>query len=207
MSDSNLVYILDGKIYINLTNMCTNDCVFCLRRSKDDVCGQNMLLKTENISSKDVISQLKPHEDKLKYGVTFCGYGEPTLKFAVLKETAEYIKKHYPDTYIKVNTNGHGSIVNKKDILSELGGLIDEFSVSLNAQSEDLYNKLCFPKIKNAYGEMLAFAKSSVKHGFKTTLSVVSGYKDYEVDIDECRKTAESINAQFRNREWIKNGY
>ena len=207
MSDNNLVYILDGKIYINLTNMCTNDCIFCLRRDKDDVCGQDMWLKSEKITSDDVIEQLNKYEDKIAKGVTFCGYGEPTMKFEVLKQVAEYIKHNYPDTFIKVNTNGHGNVINKKDILPELKGLVDEFSISLNAQNSDLYKELSQPKIDNAYEAMKDFAKSAYDNGFKTTLSVVSGYKDYDVDLALCEKIAKDLHASFRNREWIENGY
>ena len=207
MSDNNLVYILDGKIYINLTNMCTNDCIFCLRRDKDDVCGQDMWLKSEKITSEDVIEQLNKYEDKIAKGVTFCGYGEPTMKFEVLKQVAEYIKQNYPDTFIKVNTNGHGNVINKKDILPELKGLVDEFSISLNAQNSDLYKELSQPKIDNAYEAMKDFAKKAYENGFKTTLSVVSGYKDYDVDLALCEKIAKDLHASFRNREWIENGY
>lgn len=207
MSDNNLVYILDGKIYINLTNMCTNDCIFCLRRDKDDVCGQDMWLKSEKITSDDVIEQLNKYEDKIAKGVTFCGYGEPTMKFEVLKQVAEYIKQNYPDTFIKVNTNWHGNVINKKDILPELKGLVDEFSISLNAQNSDLYKELSQPKIDNAYESMKDFAKKAYENGFKTTLSVVSGYKDYDVDLALCEKIAKDLHASFRNREWIENGY
>lgn len=207
MSDNNLVYILDGKIYINLTNMCTNDCIFCLRRDKDDVCGQDMWLKSEKITADDVIEQLNKYEDKIAKGVTFCGYGEPTMKFEVLKQVAEYIKHNYPDTFIKVNTNGHGNVINKKDILPELKGLVDEFSISLNAQNSDLYKELSQPKIDNAYEAMKEFAKKAYENGFKTTLSVVSGYKDYDVDLALCEKIAKDLHASFRNREWIENGY
>lgn len=207
MSDNNLVYILDGKIYINLTNMCTNDCIFCLRRDKDDVCGQDMWLKSEKITSEDVIEQLNKYEDKIAKGITFCGYGEPTMKFEVLKQVAEYVKQNYPDTFIKVNTNGHGNVINKKDILPELKGLVDEFSISLNAQNADLYKELSQPKIDNAYDAMKEFAKSAYDNGFKTTLSVVSGYKDYDVDLALCEKIAKDLHASFRNREWIENGY
>ncbi len=207
MSDNNLVYILDGKIYINLTNMCTNDCIFCLRRDKDDVCGQDMWLKSEKITADDVIEQLNKYEDKIAKGVTFCGYGEPTMKFEVLKQVAEYIKHNYPDTFIKVNTNGHGNVINKKDILPELKGLVDEFSISLNAQNSDLYKELSQPKIDNAYESMKDFAKKAYENGFKTTLSVVSGYKDYDVDLALCEKIAKDLHASFRNREWIENGY
>lgn len=207
MSDNNLVYILDGKIYINLTNMCTNNCLFCLRQQKDDVQGTNMWLETEKITSDDVIEQLKPHIDKMDKGVTFCGYGEPTMKFEVLKEVAKYIKMNYPNTYIKVNTNGHGNIINQKDILPSLKGLVDEFSISLNAQSEELYNELSQPKIKNAYNEMKNFTKEASQLGFKTTMSVVSKFENYDINLNNCEYIAKTLGADFRNREYIQNGY
>ncbi len=207
MSDDNLVYILDNKVYINLTNGCTNDCIFCLRRDKSDVCGQEMWLKSENITKEDVVEQLDKYSDKISNGITFCGYGEPTIKFEILKQVADYIKTTYPNTYIKLNTNGHGNAINKRDILPELKNLVDELSISLNAQNEDLYNELCAPKVQNAYNEMIDFAKKSVENGFKTTMSIVSKYKDYPVDVEECEKIAHEIGAEFRNREWIPNGY
>ena len=93
MVKNNLVYLLDSKIYVNLTNLCTNDCKFCIRGLKDDVVGAHMWLETENITAQDVIAQLKNFEDKIHSGVTFCGYGEPTIKIDVLKEVAKYIKE------------------------------------------------------------------------------------------------------------------
>ena len=42
-----LVYSINNEkspevVYINLTNSCTNSCIFCLREQKDDVCGAEM---------------------------------------------------------------------------------------------------------------------------------------------------------------------
>lgn len=55
---NNYVYTLDGKIYINLTNLCTNDCVFCIRAIKDDVVGANLFLDTEVLDINEVKKQL-----------------------------------------------------------------------------------------------------------------------------------------------------
>ncbi len=207
MEENNLVYLLDNKIYINLTNLCTNDCIFCIRGLKDDVVGSNMWLTTENIFAQDVINQLKKVEDKISSGVTFCGYGEPTIKIDLLLEVSKFIKETYPNTKIRVNTNGHGNAIHKRNIVDEMKGLVDEVSISLNGETEKLYNELSQPKIANAYGEMKAFAKLAVEAGIKTTLSVVTGYKDYNVDVLECEKIAKNIGANFRNREWLNNGY
>ena len=207
MVKNNLVYLLDSKIYINLTNLCTNDCIFCIRGIKDDVVGSNMWLESENITPDDVIAQLFEVKHFIPSGVTFCGYGEPTIKIEVLKEVAKYIKENYPQTNVRVNTNGHGNAIHKRNILEELVGIVDEFSISLNGENEDLYKELSQPKINNAYQAMKDFAINEIKLGFKVTLSVVTGYKDYDIDVEKCEKFAKEIGANFRNREWLDNGY
>jgi len=203
-----LVYTLDGKIYINLTNRCTNDCIFCLRKDKDDVKGQELWLDNENSGSKDVIEQFeKIYAGTPSAEVIFCGYGEPMLKLDVLKETARYIKENYPEIKIRVNTNGHANYVYKKNILPELKGLVDEFSVSLNGASSEEYDELSQPKFQNAYEEVKKFIKACSDDGISVVASVVEGYRGRHLDLEKCKKTASELGAKFRVREWIQNGY
>ena len=150
-----LVYSLEGKIYINLTNRCTNECIFCIRQDKDNVCGQPLWLENEDITSDDVIEQLKNFQ--LSDEIIFCGYGEPLLKFDTLKQVAKYIKENYPNVKIRVNTNGHANFVYKTNIVPQLKGLVDEFSVSLNAPDKFEYDELSQPKFDNAYDEVKKF--------------------------------------------------
>ena len=237
-----LVYTLDGKIYINLTNHCTNDCIFCLRNDKDDVCGQTLWLDDENSTAKDVIEQLEavkqlssqaakldnskilqeqltdknsstlqpfnPSTDSsLPSEVIFCGYGEPMLKFDVLKEVAKYIKENYPDTKIRVNTNGHANFVEKRNVVPELKGLVDEFSVSLNGATKEEYDEYSRPKFDEAYDEMKKFIKACSDEGISVVASVVDGYKGRHLDLEKCEKIASDLGAKFRVREWIPAGY
>ena len=200
-----LVYKLDGKIYINLTNRCTNDCIFCLRNDKDDVCGQALWLDDENSTARDVIEQLDKFD--ISSEVIFCGYGEPMLKFEVLKEVAAYIKQHYPKTKIRVNTNGHANYVYKKNLVPELKGLVDEFSVSLNGENKSEYDEYSQPKFDEAYEEMKKFIKACVDENISVVASVVEGYKGKHLNLEKCEQTASELGAKFRVREWIKNGY
>lgn len=200
-----LVYSLENKIYINLTNRCTNDCVFCLRNDKDDVCGQKLWLDSEDFTEKEVIEQFKKFE--LSDEVVFCGYGEPLLKFEILKQVASYIKKNYPNVKIRINTNGHANFVYKENVVKDLVGLIDEISVSLNAPTSIEYDELSQPKFENAYDEVKKFIKCCVDSGIKTDASVVDGYKGKRLDIKKCEEIAKSLGANFRVREWIPNGY
>ena len=203
-----LVYELDGKIYVNLTNKCTNDCIFCLRKDKDDVKGQKLWLDDENSTAQDVIEQfekIKMHNAESE--VIFCGYGEPLLKLDVLKEVAKYIKENYPNTKIRINTNGHANYVYKRDIVPELKGLIDTISVSLNGESSKEYDELSQPVFDGAYDEVKKFIKSCSDNGFETVASVVEGYKGRHLNLDKCEQIATDLGAKFRVREWIKNGY
>ena len=203
-----LVYELDGKIYINLTNKCTNDCIFCLRKDKDDVKGQKLWLEDENSTAKDVIEQfekIKLHNAGSE--VIFCGYGEPLLKLEVLKETAKYIKTNYPNTKIRINTNGHANYVYKRDIVPELKGLIDTISVSLNGECSQEYDELSQPVFEGAYEEVKKFIKSCADNEIETIASVVEGYKGRHLNLNKCEQIAKGLGAKFRVREWIKNGY
>lgn len=219
-----LVYELDGKIYINLTNKCTNDCIFCLRKDKDDVKGQKLWLDDENSTAQDVIAQLEEILRRIRHSerseeshsnspqndyneVIFCGYGEPLLKLDVLKEVAKYIKENYPNTKIRINTNGHANYVYKRDIVPELKGLIDTISVSLNGESSQEYDELSQPVFEGAYEEVKRFIKSCADNGIETIASVVEGYKGRHLDLEKCEQIAYNLGAKFRVREWIKNGY
>lgn len=210
-----LVYLLDRKIYINLTNMCTNDCIFCLRKDKDDVCGQRLWLDSENYPVEDVLAQfdsccqfhLSCCSSDSHPEIVFCGYGEPMLKLEYLKETAKYIKKKYPQAKIRVNTNGHANFAHKRNVVPELKGLIDEFSVSLNAPTKEEYDELSQPKFPEAYDEVKNFIKACSDEGISVVASVVEGYKGRHLDLNACEDIANSLGAKFRAREWIQNGY
>lgn len=203
-----LVYTLDEKIYINLTNHCTNDCIFCLRNDKADVVGQRLWLDDETSTTQDVIEQFEEIYAKTpSIEVIFCGYGEPMMKLDVLKQTAQYIKEKYQKTRIRVNTNGHANFVYKRNVVPECKGLVDEFSVSLNGATKEEYNELSQPKFDEAYEEVKKFIKSCADENISVVASVVEGYKGRHLDLDACKKIAQDLGAKFRVREWIVNGY
>ena len=207
----NLIYFLYEKAYVNITNACTNACKFCVRDIKDDVVGAGLWLSNKNVSAANVIEQINKNKDKIAVHneLIFCGYGEPLTKYNEVIEVCKYVKSSMPNVKIRINTNGHGNFIAKRNMVPELKPLIDSISISLNAQNEEEYNKISSPKIENAYFEMLDFAKKCVSEGIDTTMSIVTGYKpeEYNINPEACRKIAENIGAKFRIREWIENGY
>ncbi len=205
----NLLYFLDNKPYINITNACTNACVFCVRNQKEDVQGAKLWLDKDNITADDVIKQLEINKEKLKNSneIVFCGYGEPLIKLNEVIEISKYIKENFPDLKIRINTNGHANAIHKKNTLPLLAPYIDSISISLNAQNEEMYNKISNPKINNAYEEVKRFIRACVEEKIPTTATIVSKVENYPVDESRCEIIAKSLGAKFRSREWIKNGY
>ena len=206
-----LVYSINNEehpetVYVNLTNSCTNSCIFCLRNQKDDVCGAEMWYD-DNYTLEDIIEQFNKFLPYVKTTV-FCGYGEPFLRREMMKEFCKYLRKNYPKIKIRVNTNGHANAIYKTNVAEEFKGLIDAVSVSLNASCEKDYDEICKPKIKNAYEEVKKFIKACSDAGIEVTASVVTGFdKIHYVNVEECEKIASSLGAKFRNREFITNGY
>jgi len=190
------VYEYAGKSYINLTNRCTNDCEFCIRRNKTGV-GVDLWIENEPTAAQ-VIEELASRRSR---DVVFCGYGEPFLQKDVLIEVAKYVKAK--GGHVRVDTNGHGNAIYGKNIVPEIVGLVDEISISLNAADEETYDKLCHGKFGlGSYEHMLLFARECVKAGIDTTLSVVDVIGESE--IKRARKIAEDIGAKFRVREYME---
>ena len=106
---NNYVYVLNNKIYINLTNRCSNDCDFCIRRDRKGM-GNTALWITEEPTAEDVIEQLPADLDDYDEEVVFCGFGEPTYNLEALDEVASYL--HCVDKTTRINTNGQPSSIN-----------------------------------------------------------------------------------------------
>jgi len=208
MSDTYVYSITQDNpetIYINLTNKCTNNCVFCIRNLTNPIKGKNLWLENENVTLDEIKAQLKNFSNIKE--VVFCGYGEPTVKLDLLKDVSKYLKSENAGIKIRINTNGQGNLINNKNIIPELKNLVDEISVSLNASTNKDYMEISGCKNEKAYESVKDFIKQSVENGFDTTATVVTGYKDYNVDVEECEKIAKQAGAKFRIRKWLDKGY
>jgi len=207
--EQNFLYFLDNKPYINMTNACTNNCVFCVREQKEDVQGAKLWFSQDNTTANDVIKQINENKDKInsQNEIVFCGYGEPLIKINEVIEICKYLKENFPNLKIRVNTNGHANAIHKRNVAIELAPLIDYISISLNAENEEKYNLLSNPKIENAYEEVKRFIRACIEEHIDTTASVVKDVPDYPIDVERCAIIAKSLGAKFRAREFIKNGY
>lgn len=189
-------YQIGNSLYINITNRCNADCVFCDRKGEAVIKGYNLKMSRAEEPDPDVyISEIG---DPSKYvEIVFCGYGEPTIRWDVVKKVAEYVKLKGGKT--RMNTDGHGNFINKRDITPEFSGLIDTISISLNSTDPDQYAKLMRVD-RSLHTEMLDFAKKA-KNYSHVVLSIV-GLSS--VDSDNAKKfVTEEIGVDFREREYF----
>ena len=132
----------ENKLYLNITNRCSNSCFFCLRNFKRGVGGFNLKL-AEEPSFHQITGELSEVLNMRNWDeVVFCGFGEPTERLDVLLAVARWIRQHYGRPIkIRVNTNGHGYVLNQgRDVAAELKAAgVDKVSVSLNAGDKETY--------------------------------------------------------------------
>ena len=196
------VYWLGDNLYLNITNKCSNHCIFCIRKFKNGVANFNLKL-TEEPSVATILAELEKalHAGNWKE-IVFCGFGEPTAKLDCLIEVARWIRQHYgKPIVIRVNTNGHGCMLNRgRNVAKELKAAgVNKVSVSLNAGDEETYNEVCKPEFAGAYAATLEFVRSA-----KEELEVeVTAVATPEIDLQKVRETAENLGVKFRLRECI----
>lgn len=193
-------YELNNALYVNVTNRCTNECVFCLRHEKSSVNGVDNLWLEREPSQEEIVCDILKRDLKNYDELVFCGYGEPTYRFYDIIEVAKRIKKE-SDIPIRINTNGHGNFIHKKDVTPLLENVIDTVSVSLNAVSSEKYDEICQPLFKDAYNEMLDFAKKSRRYS-QVVLSIVDILPAQEIEI--AKEIANKIGAELRVRPYIE---
>ena len=199
-----VIYNVGGGLYINLTNRCTADCVFCVRRQHDAVGSADTLwLDAEGEpSAEQVLAEITNQALEAASEVVFCGFGEPTLRLDDLLNVAEGLKKRRPDVRVRVNTNGHANLIHGADVTPRFEGLIDALSVSLNYPDQDAYNAHCNPQFgPRAFDAVIEFARLAKRRVPEVTMTALDTLTERE--LDACRAIARRAGAGFRVRSTI----
>ena len=195
--ETSFTYKLGNSLYINVTNRCNANCIFCDREKEATLSGYNLKMLRSEEPPAEIYNKEIGDPKKFKE-IVFCGYGEPTIRWDVVKEVAGYVKDRGGKT--RLITNGHGCVINKKDIAPELNGLIDTVSISFNSSYPEQYGEL-MGLDPGYFDEMVAFATNAKKYVSKVVMSVLS--MD-EIDIEKARNIVENeIGAEFRVRQYF----
>lgn len=197
-----MTYILDAKLYINLTNRCPNACDFCLRTHGDGVGDADSLWLSREPSKEEIWADIEKRNLSDFPELIFCGYGEPTCRLDDLLWLCGKIRQ-VSSISIRVNTNGLSDLINQKRTARLFDGLVDTISISLNASTAEKYEAVCHSEFGlDAFPAILQFTREVGVYVPQVILSVVDRNTPQE-ELSACRKLCEACGAHFRVRSYI----
>lgn len=207
-----------GSVYVNITDACLNECLFCIKRDGTIFFGSDLALGNSLPSFEEIIADIRSVDEKQQLReIVFCGMGEPLLRYDFVIEICREIRKLQGDSIgIRVDTSG---LVGGQNSRIDFLAWIDELSVSLNAENAEKYEELCRPRISGAFKVLMDFlqavkaseieTKKQGRHFPKVRLSIVdtseeefvptSGRSDYAPgtfpvpNFNKCKKIADEF--------------
>lgn len=194
----NILYTIENSIYVNITNTCPCNCIFCIRNEKDEVSDSGSLWLEHEPSVVEVKEAFNEYNLDKYEEVVFCGYGEPLMRINELVEVAKFIKEK-SDIKTRINTNGLSDLIHGKKTAVLLKDVIDSVSISLNAPNKEAYNRVTQPKFgEKSFNYMLDFAKDCKTYLKDVAFSVVDEISPQE--IEESKQLANVLDIPLRVR-------
>ena len=196
-----VTYEVDGALYLNVTNRCTNNCDFCIRHNGDGAYGSEPLWLEREPNEDEILSSVFSRDLSLYREIVFCGYGEPSVRLDVIRSVALKIKEKC-DLPIRINTNGHSSLYHGYDTAPLYKDAFDCVSISLNTPSPERYDEICHPVKAGSFEAMLSFAHEVKSYVPSVILSVVKDFLTPE-ELTECYRIAEALGVTLKVRDYI----
>jgi TatD family-associated radical SAM protein len=194
-----ITYGYGNALYVNITNRCSCDCVFCLRRHGEGVnAGQSLWLPYEP-SLEEISAAIEPVDFAPYDEIVFCGYGEPCERLDTMIYTAGLIRSK-TDLPIRLNTNGLSDLINGRETAAGIAPCFDRVSVSLNAPDRETYYNLCRPVFgMDSFDAVIKFALACKERISDTRMSVVSRSLTHEQRC-KCHDLCASLGLRLRER-------
>ena len=198
-----ITYVVDGSLYVNMTNKCSNRCEFCIRNNGDGAYGSDSLWLEREPTLDEIMSSVLSRDLSSYPELIFCGYGEPTYRLEDAVKVAKAVKEKYPEMKVRINTNGHSDLILGKNTAPMYEGTFDVVSISLNTPSPSRYQEICHSIFGEAsHSALISFAKNVKQYVPKVILSVVKETLTAE-EIEQCRAISESAGVTLRIRDYI----
>ena len=196
-----ITYIVDSALYVNVTNRCTNNCEFCIRKNGDGAYGSDSLWLEREPTEEEILTSIFERDLSSFSEIVFCGYGEPSIRLDVCRSVAIKIKER-AEIPVRMNTNGHSTLYHGYDTAPLYKDAFDCVSISLNTPSAVRYEEICKPLKSGSYTAMLDFASEVKKYVPTVILSVVRDFLT-EDELEECARIADSLGVTLKVRDYI----
>jgi TatD family-associated radical SAM protein len=189
-----IAYPINGRLYLNITDRCTLQCAFCPKhRASRQVRGYDLTL--QHRPTFDEVMEAMGRAGSYPE-VVFCGFGEPTLRLKLLLRVAAQVKAR--GARVRLNSDGLANRVHKRNVLPEMQGAVDALSVSMNAQSAEVYARHCRPTLAGSYEAMLRFLELAPRYVPEVTATAIDGLDG--VQVEACAALAQALGVRFRRR-------
>ena len=198
-----ITYIVEGKLYVNITNKCSNRCEFCIRLGGDGAYGSDSLWLEREPSREEILTSIFSHDLTAFPELVFCGYGEPTYRLADAVYVAKMVKEKHPEIKIRINTNGQSDLILGRKTAPDFEGAFDIVSISLNTPSAEKYQRLCHSIYgETAFDALLRFAGEVKNYVPSVLLSAVKETLTSE-EIELCKQICTDLGVTLRLRDYI----
>lgn len=200
MKGLTFVYRVQDNLYINLTNRCPCSCTFCIRQNGDGAYGSDSLWLEREPECSEVLGLFDSYDMSEIRDIVFCGYGEPMERAEDVAFIGKELKKRYPNTIIRLNTNGLSDKIHGRSTAYMLEGVVDVVSISLNSGNAKDYNAVTRPKWNDSFEAMLKFAEDCKKYVPRVMFTVVDVISERE--ISESKELSERLGIPLRIRKY-----
>ena len=198
-----ITYIVEDKLYVNITNKCSNRCEFCIRNNGDGAYGSDSLWLEREPRRDEILDSIFSRDLTVFPELVFCGYGEPTYRLDDIICVAKAVKERYPEMKIRINTNGHSDLILGRNTAPEYEGAFDIVSISLNSPSKKKYQQICHSIYgEEAFDALLHFASEVKKYVPTVLLSAVKETLTSD-EIEQCKKLCAELGVTLRLRDYI----
>ena len=198
-----ITYIVEGKLYVNITNKCSNRCEFCIRNNGDGAYGSDSLWLEREPSRAEILTSIFSHDLTAFPELVFCGYGEPTYRLDDAVYVAKMVKEKHPEIKIRINTNGQSDLILGRKTAPDFEGAFDIVSISLNTPSAEKYQRLCHSIYgETAFDALLRFAGEVKNYVPSVLLSAVKETLTSE-EIELCKQICTDLGVTLRLRDYI----
>ncbi|MCL2678498.1 MAG: radical SAM protein, partial [Clostridiales bacterium] len=91
-----ITYQVASGLYLNITNRCSNRCIFCVRNFADAVGDASSLWLPQEPSLEEIWAEICARDLSVYKELVFCGFGEPTERLDVLLAIAARVRQSAP---------------------------------------------------------------------------------------------------------------
>lgn len=197
-----ITYVYDTNLYVNTTNKCDMSCEFCLRRTGPGVGTADSLWLEREPTREEILTDIRSRDWSQYAQLVFCGYGEPAYRIHDICWVIDRLKEEGFSLPIRMDTNGHGSLIHKQDISGLFAGRFDVLSISLNAKDAVSYVNRCKPADgEAAYAAMLDFTRAVVPL-VPTVIMTVVDHQMTQEELAACGEICRTLGVSYRIREY-----